>query len=49
LSGLTISGANLSQNGLINANIRAGGTITGVDIAYGNVNSTIQPNTPPPV
>jgi hypothetical protein len=49
LSGLTISGANLSQNGLINANIRAGGSITGVDIAYGNVNSTIQPNTPPPV
>ena len=32
----------------INANIRAGGDITGVDIAYNTVNSTIQPNTPPP-
>ena len=48
ISGLTISGGTTSQDGLINANIRAGGTITGVDIAYGSVNSTIQPNTPPP-
>jgi hypothetical protein len=48
-NGLTISGANLSQNSLINANIRAGGSITDVNIAYGTVNSTIQPNTPPPV
>jgi len=49
LTGLTISGANLSQNGLINANIRAGGSISGVNISYGTVNSTIQPNTPPTV
>ena len=48
LSGLTISGGTTSQDGLINANIRAGGNITGVDIAYNTVNSTIQPNTPPP-
>jgi hypothetical protein len=48
LNGLTISGANLALNGLINANIRAGGTITGVNITYGTVSSTIQPNTPPP-
>jgi hypothetical protein len=48
LSGLTILGANAALNGLINANIRAGGTISGVDIVYGSVNSTIQPNTPPP-
>jgi hypothetical protein len=49
ISGLTISGGTTSQDGLINANIRAGGTITGVNITYGSVNSTIQPNTPPPV
>jgi hypothetical protein len=49
LSGLNIAGGTLSQNGLINANIRAGSTITGVNIAFGTVNSTIQPNTPPPV
>jgi hypothetical protein len=48
LTGLTISGGNKAQNGLINANIRAGGSITGVNIAYGTVNSTIQPFTPPP-
>jgi hypothetical protein len=48
LSGLTISGGNKQQNGLINANIRAGGSITGVNITYGIVNSTIQPDTPPP-
>jgi len=48
LSGLTILGANSSLNGLINANIRAGASISGVDIVYGTVNSTIQPNTPPP-
>ena len=47
-TGLRILGGNTSQNGLINANIRAGGSISGVDIAYGTVNSTIQPNTPPP-
>jgi hypothetical protein len=48
ISGLTISGGTTSQDGLINANIRAGGSITGDDITYGSVNSTIQPNTPPP-
>jgi hypothetical protein len=48
LTGLTILGGNKSLNGLINSNIRAGGTISGVDIAYGTVNSTIQPNTPLP-
>ena len=49
LNGLTIDGGNKQQNGLISANIRAGGSITGVSIAYGTVNSTIQPNTPPPL
>jgi hypothetical protein len=48
LDGLTILGGNKRQNGLINANIRAGGTISGVDITYGQINSTIQPHTPPP-
>ena len=48
LNGLTIVGGNTSLNGLINANIRAGGSISGVNIVYGTVNSTIQPNTPPP-
>jgi hypothetical protein len=49
LSGLNILGGNRSQNGLINANIRAGGSISGVNIVYGTINSTIQPNTPPPL
>ena len=48
ISGLSISGGTTSQEGLINANIRAGGNITGENITYGIVNSTIQPNTPPP-
>jgi hypothetical protein len=48
IGGLSISGGTTSQEGLINANIRAGGSITGENIIYGNVNSTIQPNTPPP-
>jgi hypothetical protein len=48
LNGLSVLGGNKSQNGLINANIRAGGSISGVNIVYGTVNSTIQPNTPPP-
>jgi hypothetical protein len=48
LNGLTINGADMNQNGLINANIRAGGSISGVEIIYGKVYSTIQPNTPPP-
>jgi hypothetical protein len=47
ISGLTISGGTTSQAGLINANIRAGGSITGENITYAIVNSTIQPNTPP--
>ena len=46
---LSIVGGNTALNSLINANIRAGGSISDVDIAYGTVNSTIQPNTPPPV
>ncbi len=49
LNGLTINGGNNTQDGLINANIRSGASISGVSIAYGSVNSTIQPNTPPPV
>ena len=48
INGLSILGGNTAQNSLINANIRAGGSISGVDIAYGTINSTIQPNTPPP-
>jgi hypothetical protein len=48
INGLSILGGNTAQDSLINANIRAGGSISGVDIAYGTVNSTIQPNTPPP-
>ena len=47
-TGLTILGGNQNQNGLISANIRSGGSISGVDVVYGTVNSTIQPNTPPP-
>ena len=47
LSSLTILGGVPGQGGLINANIRAGGSISGVNIAYGTINSTIQPNTPP--
>jgi hypothetical protein len=48
INALSILGGNISQNGLINANIRAGGSISGVDVVFGSVNSTIQPNTPPP-
>ena len=48
VTGLTINGGNSALDGLINANIRAGGSITGVSIAYGTANSTIQPDTPPP-
>jgi hypothetical protein len=47
IDGLSILGGNTAQDSLINANIRAGGSISGVEIAYGTVNSTIQPNTPP--
>jgi hypothetical protein len=45
LSGLTILGGISGQGGLINANIRAGGSVSGVDIAYGTDKSTIQTNT----
>jgi hypothetical protein len=48
LSNLSILGGQTGVGGLINANIRAGGSITGVNIPYGISNSTIQPNTPPP-
>jgi hypothetical protein len=48
ISDLTISGANTNLDGLINANIRAGGSISGVAITYSSVNSTIQEDTPPP-
>jgi hypothetical protein len=48
LNGLTIGGGTTNLDSLINANIRAGGDISGVDIAYNSVNSTIQPHTPPP-
>jgi hypothetical protein len=44
LSGLTILGGIPGQGGLINANIRAGGTVSGVDIPYGTSNSNIQSN-----
>ena len=44
---LTILGALSGQGGLINANVRAGGSISNVNIVYGTINSTIQPNTPP--
>ncbi len=47
LTGLTIEGATTSQAGLLNTNIRAGGTISGINIPYNQVNSTIQPSTPP--
>ena len=48
LTSLTILGGVPGVGGLINANIRAGGSISNVNIAYGSINSTIQPNTPPP-
>jgi hypothetical protein len=44
LTGLTILGGVSGQGGLINANIRAGGTVSGVRITYGTVNSSIQSN-----
>jgi len=49
LTGLTIQGGKSGVGGLINANIRAGGAINSVSIPFGSVNSTIQPNTPPPI
>ncbi len=44
LSGLTILGGISGQGGLINANIRVGGSVSGVDIPYGTTKSTIQSN-----
>jgi len=49
VTGLAVQGGISGVGGLINANIRAGGSINQVNIPYGSVNSTIQPNTPPPV
>jgi hypothetical protein len=49
LTGLSVLGGISGVGGLINANIRAGGSITDVNIPYGSINSTIQPNTPPPM
>jgi hypothetical protein len=48
LTSVSVLGGIPGRGGLINANIRAGGSISNVNIAYGSVNSTIQPNTPPP-
>ncbi len=48
LSGLTILSGVSGKGGLIDANIRAGGSVSGVDIAYGTYNSTIQTNTTMP-
>jgi hypothetical protein len=47
LNGLTILGGLTGQGGLLNANIRAGGSVSQVNIPYGTVNSTIRANTPP--
>jgi hypothetical protein len=44
LSGLTIQGGISGQGGLINANVRAGGSVSGVNITYGTFNSNIQSN-----
>ena len=44
LTSLTILGGVSGQGGLINANIRAGGIVSGVNIAYGSYQSTIQTN-----
>jgi hypothetical protein len=44
LTGLTVLGAISGQGGLIDANVRAGGSVSGVDIPYGTTNSTIQSN-----
>jgi hypothetical protein len=44
LSNLSVLGGISGQGGLINSNVRAGGTVSGVNIAYGTSNSTIQSN-----
>ena len=48
LTGLTILGGISGKGGLINANVRAGGSASGVSITYGQYNSTIQSNTSMP-
>lgn len=45
LSSLIIQGGVSGQGGLINANVRAGGSVSGVNIPYGVSNSTIVGNT----
>jgi hypothetical protein len=45
LSDLTILGGVSGQGGLINANVRVGGSVSGVNVAYGLYNSAIQANT----
>ena len=45
VSDLTILGGVSGQGGLINANIRGGGSVSGTNIVYGTYNSTIQSNT----
>lgn len=47
LSGVTIAGGQSSVGGLINSNIRAGGTISNVDIPYGDYQSTLVPSPQP--
>jgi hypothetical protein len=44
LTGLTVLGGITGQGGLINANVRAGGTISGVNVPYGYYQSTVQTN-----
>ena len=48
LTSSSILGGVSGQGGLIHANIRAGGSISGVDIAYGTYQSTIQANSSMP-
>lgn len=44
LSNVTILGGISGQGGLINANIRAGGSVGAVNVSYGTSNSTVQSN-----
>ena len=47
LSLISIAGGVSGVGGLINANITAGGSISGVNVPYGIVQSTLTPNSPP--
>ncbi len=47
LTGVVIAGGQSGVGGLINANIRAGGSISNVAIPYGTYQSTLTPNSPP--